>query len=279
MSTMVKKIVDLLLGRPSAARGMLWSFGLHATALAATCTWWSNPIAPTSFAGSRYVVQLEASFSELPTTQEIETVLELEATPPQVELSPTKLASLPRFERERKARPLAWEEMTQSVEVVRSHAERGNEVEERESEVDHEFALETNPLSSIRPRRKPPEIKPVEPPKNPPPQPLRPPMRQATAVVEQFAGVDDRTPPDLSGNRPPRYPAEAIRRHLEGVVLLRLRIAASGQVERVEIAKSSGYSILDHTAVEAVTTWHARPAEQEGKAVATVEILPVRFRL
>jgi protein TonB len=71
----------------------------------------------------------------------------------------------------------------------------------------------------------------------------------------------------------------AIQHRLEGVLLLRLHVAATGQVQRVEILKSSGYAVLDRAAIEAVSTWRGRPAYQAGEPVATVAVLPVRFRL
>ncbi len=259
MSTIVTKIIGQLPGRPSAAGGMLWSLGLHATVFAVSYTWWSSPMAPISFAGNRYVVQMEATFAEMPTEQEIETELERESTLPEVELSPAELPQLPRelvVDRRSLRQP---ESLLQDEEVLDT--------------------VEVNPLHNANPLNEPPEVKPVETPARPRRQPIQPPVLETVAVVEQFAGVDDRVPPDLSGNRPPSYPAEAILRRLEGVVLLRVCIAATGQVERVGIAESSGHAILDHAAVEAVSMWRARPGEQAGKSVATVEILPIRFRL
>jgi len=104
-------------------------------------------------------------------------------------------------------------------------------------------------------------------------------MPETSVAAEQVAGVDDKTPPDFSDNRPPAYPAKAIARSIEGTVLLRLHIAATGRVQRVEIVTSSGHDVLDRAAVETVSTWRGRPAHQARIPLATIELLPVQFRL
>ncbi|MBV5336265.1 energy transducer TonB, partial [bacterium] len=78
---------------------------------------------------------------------------------------------------------------------------------------------------------------------------------------------------------PPHYPATARRRGLEGRVLLRVRVNASGEVETVEVLDGSGAPSLDDAATEAVRRWSFRPAQRLGVAVAAVVDVPVRFRL
>lgn len=131
----------------------------------------------------------------------------------------------------------------------------------------------------------------VEPPPEPiveakDPTPIEPPIEEpdkeptpADSAEKKVAGTDERTPPNLSSNRPPVYPREAIRRGLEGTVLLRLYIATSGKIERVEIERSSGHTMLDRSAAAAVRRWNGRPALLNGEPVASEEVLPVKFRL
>lgn len=97
--------------------------------------------------------------------------------------------------------------------------------------------------------------------------------------IPQLAGTHDQQPPTFSSNRPPSYPTEAYQAGIEGEVLLRLHVSITGEVERVDIRRSSGYRILDESARDAVKTWRGTPAYRNGRAVATVEHLPVRFRL
>ncbi len=92
-------------------------------------------------------------------------------------------------------------------------------------------------------------------------------------------GNTEEFPPDLSQNTPPSYPARAIQSRWEGTVLLRVWIDAAGHVTKVEVARSSGYPILDGAATAAVRQWKAIPANRGGKPVTTITLLPVCFKL
>jgi len=100
-----------------------------------------------------------------------------------------------------------------------------------------------------------------------------------TSVPLQFAGVEKDSLADLSSNQPPAYPADALARKLEGVVLLELTIDDQGQVVEVIVLRSSGHRILDRTAVDAVSQWRGTPAKRWGRPVESTERLPIRFRL
>ncbi|QEG38924.1 energy transducer TonB [Roseimaritima ulvae] len=97
--------------------------------------------------------------------------------------------------------------------------------------------------------------------------------------LAQAVGLEPKTPADFSANRPPQYPASAVRQRLEGTVTLRLRVDLEGKVVEVEILKSSGHQTLDMAAAEAVQQWQGKPAQRFGRSIASEEILPVRFRL
>lgn len=103
--------------------------------------------------------------------------------------------------------------------------------------------------------------------------------RWTVATPPSSTANPNHTPPDLSQNAPPIYPALAIQRGWQGTVLLRFSINEVGSVTKVEVARSSGYPILDAAAVNAVRRWHAKPARHDGEPVATVEVLPVQFKL
>ncbi len=53
----------------------------------------------------------------------------------------------------------------------------------------------------------------------------------------------------------PHYPRLAIRRGLTGIVTLTLWIKGNGNVDKVELTKSSGHKSLDQSALEAVKQW------------------------
>ena len=69
------------------------------------------------------------------------------------------------------------------------------------------------------------------------------------------------------------YPSEAITRGLEGEVRLILKLSASGAVDDVAIAASSGHPILDNAAIKAAYAMGALPGGPREL------ILPVIFRL
>jgi len=112
----------------------------------------------------------------------------------------------------------------------------------------------------------------------------RPTTAQTKAVVASVAPTPQtdaglRTGPSFAGNRPPSYPAVARRNGWQGKVMLRLFISTTGEVRRVEVARSSGHAVLDAEAAATVRTWRGSPATLNGRPVATTELLPVRFRL
>lgn len=82
-----------------------------------------------------------------------------------------------------------------------------------------------------------------------------------------------------SGNRPPAYPLMARLRGWEGVVLLDVAVDAAGQPIHVDIAKRSGFPVLDAAAKTAVHGWTFSPAKRAGHEVASQVRLPIRFRL
>jgi len=102
---------------------------------------------------------------------------------------------------------------------------------------------------------------------------------QTIARIAEALGTNAKTPPDFSGNRYPSYPLEAIRHGYTGRAILRLYVTEAGQVERVVVVKSTGHTILDRSAVATVSEWQGKPAKFNGKPIATIELLPVIFRL
>ncbi|HXV23309.1 MAG TPA: energy transducer TonB [Alphaproteobacteria bacterium] len=91
------------------------------------------------------------------------------------------------------------------------------------------------------------------------------------------------TPPTYqaggSFNPWPRYPTAARRRGIEGEVLIAVTVGADGGAEHVEVLRSSGHSMLDRAAIEALARWRFEPARNAGQAVAGTIEIPVTFRL
>jgi protein TonB len=80
-------------------------------------------------------------------------------------------------------------------------------------------------------------------------------------------------------NAPPGYPEIARLRGYEGVVLVAAEILPDGRVGGTRISRSSGYAILDQTAIEAVKPWKFEPAKKSGKPYKMWVELPIKFVL
>jgi len=80
-------------------------------------------------------------------------------------------------------------------------------------------------------------------------------------------------------NPAPNYPAAAQKRGLQGQVLLKVHVLASGKPDNVAVAKSSGHSILDDAAVKAVTEWVFEPAKRGKTPIDGWVQVPLNFKL
>jgi len=156
--------------------------------------------------------------------------------------------------------------------------------------------------------------KPIKPPDPPPIQPIKPqPVHQAPApqipipdvqvepvdappapidviapVVPDTANTFDTSPPQASAiqqlaiavGAPPPYPSMAIRRGIEGTVMLRIHVDANGMPMEVLIESSSGSRILDEAAQKFVKAkWRFVPAQSNGQAVDAWGLVPVEYVL
>ena len=81
------------------------------------------------------------------------------------------------------------------------------------------------------------------------------------------------------GNPKPPYPEFARRRGYEGTVRLKVEVLASGRVGRIWVKESSGYEILDRSALETIRDWRFIPARFGGIPVKSTVIIPVKFQL
>jgi len=159
------------------------------------------------------------------------------------------------------------------------------------------------------PRVAPPKA--VEPPKNAPPPPAA--LRTQTAETPQadtMTVAENLTAPKTSGpvaavpapppapparveepvteptgyagylnNPAPVYPKAAQRLGMQGRVVLRVRVLASGHVGEVEIKQSSGKTLLDEAALSAVKSWTFAPAKRGNTAIDAWTQVPIDFKL
>jgi protein TonB len=101
----------------------------------------------------------------------------------------------------------------------------------------------------------------------------------ATANSTRSSGADVDVIPQSVFSPSPNYPAAALQARREGRVVLRVRVAADGQVSRIGILTSSGDGSLDAAARSAVSRWRFEPARRAGIAVATEIAVPIRFEI
>ena len=114
---------------------------------------------------------------------------------------------------------------------------------------------------------------------------IAPPDANARAVAEAPAAgsgaTDDADPSALAyatRSQVP-YPIEALRRHEQGEVVLRVLVDADGNPAQIEIDQSSGSHVLDAAARDAVRHWRFKPGMRGGVAYAAWARVPIRFKL
>ncbi len=166
---------------------------------------------------------------------------------------------------------------------------------------------------AVTPPAPPPEVPPAKP---LPPEPVEPVIEAPEAVVPEFPAPRRKPippvkrkaqvkpelkkipskikavkttpsaafiPPDIKAaylnNPKPFYPLQARRRGMEGLVLLLVNVGVKGLALSVSVKKSSGFKILDLSAVSTVQRWRFIAATRAGRPVRASVDVPVRFRL
>lgn len=84
---------------------------------------------------------------------------------------------------------------------------------------------------------------------------------------------------DYSENPTPAYPSLAKSMGWQGKVMLKVQVSEEGLSAAVEIERSSGYEILDESAVEAIKQWRFTPAKRGETPIASSVIVPIIFTL
>jgi protein TonB len=85
--------------------------------------------------------------------------------------------------------------------------------------------------------------------------------------------------PHYAENAPPGYPSRARRDGMEGTVILSVEVLPDGTAGNLKVKQSSGHSLLDDAAVEAVKAWRFQPATRQSRPVTSRVEIPVRFFL
>ena len=85
--------------------------------------------------------------------------------------------------------------------------------------------------------------------------------------------------PRYARNPKPAYPQEAKEKGYEGEVILRVEVLPDGRVGQVEVKNSSGYELLDRSALTAVKQWKFIPAKKGETPIPLWVNVPVKFQL
>lgn len=108
----------------------------------------------------------------------------------------------------------------------------------------------------------------------------------AAAIVAQLSAPAAAAPvfrpaqPLAGAHGMPPYPSEAILAGHEGLLRLRLTVAADGRVGNVQIEKSSENETLDAPTAKWIEShWRFQPATLDGKPVTSVVSVEIRFVL
>lgn len=82
----------------------------------------------------------------------------------------------------------------------------------------------------------------------------------------------------LNNPKPP-YPPYSYKAKQEGQVILLVEVLATGESGQVSIFSSSGFELLDDTALSTVKKWHFVPAKKDGQVIPQTIRVPITFSL
>jgi TonB family protein len=96
-------------------------------------------------------------------------------------------------------------------------------------------------------------------------------------AVDEFVPLD--SVPQIIKETTPVYPKEAEEKGITGKVMIQAFIDENGDPVKVKVGKSSGYEMLDQSAVAAAGKNKYRPGIRDGKPIATWISYVVTFTL
>ena len=106
-----------------------------------------------------------------------------------------------------------------------------------------------------------------------------------SAILAQAAGNDrgnQNAKADISYNAtvPPQYPADSVKHHEQGLVILNVFVGTDGKVHKIKVDPTTQASpALIKAASNAVTQWHFNPEMKNGKPVAGYARVPMKFAM
>lgn len=109
-------------------------------------------------------------------------------------------------------------------------------------------------------------------------------IAQASPASSAKQGVSEKPilieqPSFLAPPTKPRYPRLAQRRGIEGTAMYEIWLDENGQQIKQNLLSSSGASMLDQAALEAIKKWQFSPRKINGTSIAHRVQVPIRFKL
>lgn len=87
------------------------------------------------------------------------------------------------------------------------------------------------------------------------------------------------SPPTPVNRMPPQFPRSLLKKGVGGKVILTCVIDANGQMTSAKVKSSSGHSLLDQAALDAVRRWKFKPAMRQGKPFKATCNIPFNFQV
>jgi protein TonB len=78
---------------------------------------------------------------------------------------------------------------------------------------------------------------------------------------------------------PPNYPLNAMKKGLEGYVLLRFTVTETGAVSDPEVLRAEPPIVFDRAAKRAILRWKYQPQVVNGKPTAVTSYARIKFEL
>ena len=111
---------------------------------------------------------------------------------------------------------------------------------------------------------------------------VAPPSRPVKPKVDlnrEFEAAEVDREPRLVSRVPPIYPYSARRRGINGEVVVRFLVDASGRVSRLSIVRAQPQGVFERAVEQSVNRWRFKPGLYQGRPVSTWVVLPIRFKL
>ena len=146
------------------------------------------------------------------------------------------------------------------------------DVERAPTSVEIVILAKPTPAVAPQPQPEPPKPEPASVPSQDQPEPQ-------TVVTPQRRGALTELLPSYLRNPAPVYPYEARQQGWEGAVIIEAEVLPSGRCGQARVMTSSGYRVLDESALQAIRRWQFKPATRGAVAVSVWVEIPVTFRL